>query len=104
MPIDRRSRREGRAAFMVALAVVSLTTLLGALGSGCQPKEADTNTTASSEAYRKSFAADPSRMSKNFAIPGPPANLPSDIPADVRAKIQAAQPQLQTQPQTQPVH
>ena len=102
MSISRRSAHEGRAAFIVALSVLSLTALLGALGSGCQPKEADT--TVSSEPYRKSFAADPSRMPKDFAIPRPPANLPSDIPADARAKIPAAQPQPQTQPQTQPVH
>ena len=102
MSISRRSAHDGRAAFIVALSVLSLTALLGALGSGCQPKEAET--TISSEAYRKSFKGDLSRMPKEFAIPRPPVTLPSDIPADVRAKTQAAQPQPQTQPQTQPVH
>jgi len=94
--LDRRRTRDGRTGFVVALTVLSLTTLLGGLSSGCQPKTADTTETTSS-ADRKGFTADASRMPKDVMIPRPGANLPSDIPADVRAKIQAAQPQPQTQ-------
>ena len=96
MPICRRSARTPRcAAFLL---VLSLTTVLGALGAGCHSKEPE----GTSQAYRDSFKGDLSKMPKEFRNhpTGPPVTLPSGVPENVKAQVQAQASQAMQAAQT----